>query len=287
MRPTRSTLVALIILFIISGASLGYLFYTPSDTKLKFDNDLEKIKLEAARGDAKSQMTVGTFCLLRDGKIEEGLKWIRKSSDQGNPVAQCFLGVCYFEGNFLEKDTDKGIEFYRKAAIQGYQPAQGRLADCYLFGWTVKKDQLEALKWYHLAALQGNTVAMNNIGSIYLHGEGVKEDYTEAFKWFQKAAMAGNEGAQLTLGHMLSVGDGCEKDEVEAYAWLKISAEEEAGAIKELMGLRKKITAEQISQAMKRVNELRPIIKAALRKHIESILSDDDSPATLSAKLAW
>ena len=63
MRPTRSTLVALIILFIISGASLGYLFYTPSDTELKFDNDLEKIKLEAARGDAKSQMTVGTFCL--------------------------------------------------------------------------------------------------------------------------------------------------------------------------------------------------------------------------------
>jgi hypothetical protein len=284
MRPTRTTLVSLIILFIISAASLGYLFYTPSDTK--FDYDLEKIKLEAIRGDAKSQMTVGTFYIFKDEKIAEGLKWIRKSSDQGNPVAQCFLGVSYFEGNFVDKDTDKGVEFYRKAAIQGYQPAQSRLADCYLYGWTVKKDQMEALKWYHLAALQGDTLAMNNIGSMYLHGEGVKEDYTEAFKWFHKAAMAGNAGSQLTLGQMLSVGDGCEKDEVEAYAWLKISAEEEADAHKELMGLRKKITAEQISQAMKRVNELKPIIKAAFDKYIESKLSESDSPETQTVKLA-
>ncbi|MEI6597886.1 MAG: tetratricopeptide repeat protein [bacterium] len=284
MRPTRSTLIALIILFIISAASLGYLFYTPSD--LKFENDLEKIKLEALRGDAKSQMTVGTFLILRDGKIEEGLSWIRKASDQGYPSAQCFLGVTYFEGSFLEKDMDKGVEFYRKSAIQGYQPAQSRLADCYLYGWVVKKDPLEALKWYHLAALQGDTLAMNNIGSMYLHGTGVKEDYTEAFKWFRKAAMCGNCGSQLTLGQMLSVGDGCEKDEVEAYAWLKLSAEEEADAIKELSSLRKKITAEQISQAMKRVNELKPVIHVNCENFVKSIVSEEDSPLTKSVKLS-
>ncbi len=284
MRPTRSTLVTLIILFIISGAALGYLFYTPSD--LEFDNDLGKTRLKAISGDAKSQMTVGTFCIFRDGKIEEGINWIKKSSDQGNPVAQCFLGVSYFEGNFIEKDQEKGIEFYRKSAIQGYQPAQSRLADCYLYGWVVKKDQLEALKWYHLAAQQGDTLAMNNIGSMYLHGEGVKENYTEAFKWFQKAAICGNAGSQLTLGQMLSVGDGCDKDEVEAYAWLKISAEEEADATKELMSLRKKITAEQISQAMKRVNELKPIIQVNFDNFLKRALSEDDTPITQSVRMS-
>jgi TPR repeat protein len=283
MRPTRSTVLTLIILFIISGASLGYLFYTPSD--LKSDNDLEQTRLKAISGEAKSQLTFGTLIIFREGRIEEGLNWIRKSSDQGNPIAQCFMGVSYFEGNFLEKDQEKGVELYRKAAIQGYQQAQSRLADCYLYGWAVKKDTAEALKWYHLAALQGDTLAMNNIGSMYLHGEGVKENYTEAFKWFQKAAICGNAGSQLTLGQMLSVGDGCDKDEVEAYAWLKISAEEEAGAIKELMSLRKKISAEQISLAMKRVNALKPIIQVNFDNFLKRALSEDDAPITQSVKM--
>lgn len=254
MRPTRTTLIALIILFIISAASVGYLFYTPASAKA--ESELLETKLAALRGDPESQMDYGLQCMISDSKFDDGMSWIKKACDQGYPPALCFMGECYFEGRILEKDVAKGIELYRQSAIKGYYSAQSRLADCYVNGTGVNKNTTEALKWYHLAALSGDSLAMNNIGSIYLHADGVEENLPEAFKWFFKAAMCGNSGSQLTVGQLLSIGDGCEKNEVEAYAWLKIAAEEEADATKELIELRKKITADQIAEAMVRMKFL-------------------------------
>lgn len=265
MRLSRTTLTTGIILFSIIGISLGYLFYSPTDDQ--FEANYRKLKSAALRGDPTSQMSLGIFHIYTEDGTKEGLMWIQKSCDQGHPAAQLFMGESYCEGEFTEKDEARGIELYRKAAIQGFYPAQSRLADCYAMGLGLEKNPPEALKWYHLAASKGDSLAMNNIGSMHLHGIGLKQNTTEAYKWFLKAAQSGNAGSQLTTGQLLADGDGCEKDEVEAYAWLKISAEEEPNAVKDLRELRNKISAEQISAAMARVQILKAEISRVVQKH--------------------
>lgn len=269
MRPTRSNLIALIILFIISGASLGYLFYAPEP--LTPSSEYLKLRTQANSGDPMSEMTLGTRLILFSENTQEGLYWMRKSSDHGNPIAQCFLGVAYMEGDNVEKDTAKGIAYYRLAAAQGYGPAQSRLGRCYTFGEGVEKDPKEALSWFRLAATQGDEISMGFIGSMYFYGVCVEQDSTQAYKWFRDSAELGHSPAQYYLADLLSRGDGCIKDEVEAYAWYKIVADDDPDAVKKLNELRKKIDAEQISDAMKRVAILKSGIASALKKQQETL----------------
>ena len=59
------------------------------------------------------------------------------------------------------------------AAEQGYAPAQYDLGICYRQGEGVDKDPLTAISWYLKAAEQGHGGAMNNLGIMYDNGIGV------------------------------------------------------------------------------------------------------------------
>jgi TPR repeat protein len=58
----------------------------------------------------------------------EAAKWLRKSADQGNPTAQCDLGICYFKGDGVQKDRDEAVKWLRKSADQGNARAKKALA---------------------------------------------------------------------------------------------------------------------------------------------------------------
>ena len=55
----------------------------------------------------------------------------------------------------------------------------------YYHGQGVTKDSKEANKWYRLAAEQGNTKAQTNLGVSYLVGKGVPQDSEAARKWMK------------------------------------------------------------------------------------------------------
>jgi FOG: TPR repeat, SEL1 subfamily len=77
---------------------------------------------------------------------------MRKAADEGDPQAQCYLGVCF-------------------------QTGQG-----------VKQDYPEAVKWYRKAADQNDPVAQCYLGVAYQNGLGVPQEYGQAAKWFREAA---------------------------------------------------------------------------------------------------
>jgi len=118
----------------------------------------------------------------------EGVKWLRKSADQGNAAGQFWLGAAYDSGTGVAKDTAEALRWYRKAGDQGYAAAQYNLGQAYSLGNGVEKDPAEAARWWQKAAEQGMAKAQYNLGMAYRAGAGVEKDNLQAYFWIAIAA---------------------------------------------------------------------------------------------------
>ena len=132
------------------------------------------------------------------GDFVAALREWKPLAEQGNQVAQYYLGVMYRNGTGLPKDYREAVKWYRKAAEQGFERAQNDLGALYGVGKGVPLDYGEALKWYRKAAEQGFAPAIYNSGVIYAQGEGAPQDNVLAHMWFNLAAARGNKNATKT-----------------------------------------------------------------------------------------
>ncbi len=131
----------------------------------------------------------------------QGTKFNRyiTAAQNGDAAAQNSIGICYFDGNGVEKDEEKAVYWFRKSAEQGHAHAQYNLGLRHYYGQGVEQDYKKAMQWFQKAANQGLSSAMNNIGVLYKNGLGVEKDYTQAIAWFKKAADKGNKKAKENL----------------------------------------------------------------------------------------
>ena len=140
----------------------------------------------------------------------EAVAWIRNAAEQGDPKAQCGLGICYSEGCNVTKDAAeakkwfaKGIDGLRKAAEDGDPEAQTLLAGCYGEGNGVKGDQTLSLIWLRKAAEQDFARAQLALALMYVTAD---KDRKEADKWFRKAAENGEADAETLMNRFLPDG---------------------------------------------------------------------------------
>src|SRR5216683_2602785 len=124
----------------------------------------------------------------------EGVKWLRKSADQGNAAGEFWLGATYDSGAGVAKDTAEALRWYRKAGDQGYAAAQYNLGQAYNLGNGVEKDRAEAARWWQKAAEQGLAKAQYNLGMAYRAGAGVEKDNVQAYFWIAIAASSLEQG---------------------------------------------------------------------------------------------
>ena len=160
----------------------------------------------------------------------------RKAAKQGDAMAQYNLGVCYHEGQGVEKDYSKAVEWYRKAAEQGNARAQYNLGYCYEKGLGVEQNYTKAVEWLRKAAEQGLALAQYNLGVCYHEGQGVELDYTKAVEWFRKAAAQDLALAQYNLGVCYYNGQGVEQNYTKAVEWLRKAAAQGNETAKEILG---------------------------------------------------
>ena len=97
-------------------------------------------------------------------------------------------------GNFA-----RGVTLLRPLAEQGNALAQGFLGAAYDAGAGVKKDDIEAVKWWRLAAEQGDAGAQFSLGLNYANGTGVPKDYVLAYMWWNLSAAAQPETGDAAL----------------------------------------------------------------------------------------
>ena len=53
----------------------------------------------------------------------EALRWLSLAADQGNPLAQCNLGLMYADGWGVPKDFVRALMWFNLSAAQGNQDA--------------------------------------------------------------------------------------------------------------------------------------------------------------------
>jgi TPR repeat protein len=160
------------------------------------------------------------------GDYAASMQWHRQAADQGNAVAQTYVGFLFEKGLGIAADPAEASSWYRKAASQGHAPAQKNLGNLYEQGSGAPQDYAEALSWYRKAAEQGNAGAQTNIGYLYEKGLGVPQNYAEALSWYRKAAEQGETTAQSNIGVFYDRGYGVAQDYAEALRWYRKAAEQ-------------------------------------------------------------
>lgn len=122
---------------------------------------------------------------------KKAVEWYTKAAEQGLRIAQCNLGVCYKNGNGVEKNLEEAIKWYTKAADQGYAEAQYYLGKAYDKGEGVAKNDSEAMKWYLKAVKNNSPEAAYYYGGMLLEGnkqKGITKNIPEGVKYLRKAA---------------------------------------------------------------------------------------------------
>ena len=124
-----------------------------------------------------------------------------EASAKGSLYALAWLGVCYCNGDGVEKNSKKGFVLIKESAAKGNSEGLLHLGGCYNLGVGVDKNYTEAANCYRKAAEQGNVKGQRCLGYCYEFGEGVEKNYTEAANWYRKAAEQGNAEGQWLLGY--------------------------------------------------------------------------------------
>lgn len=218
----------------------------------------------AENGDFRSQYYVGYQYLNGLGvtqNVDEALKFLKSSSDQGFDMAQAQMAFLYAEGELLPKDLDRAVVLYQKAAAQYNASANLNLGVMYYNGDGVPvdykkalecfkkvpisfnplvsrylgeiylnqpslRDYAQALSYYKISAQKGDLSSFFNIGEIYRKGLGVDANPSEAMTYHRYAASKGYAPSQYMVGLMYVNGEGVSRNINKAYAWLTMASEQ-------------------------------------------------------------
>jgi len=178
-------------------------------------------------------LILSLVCLSAFAEVTpEEFKKTKELADQGDAVAQYYLGYCYRWGNGVSNDNAEAVKWFRKSAEQGYRPAQIQLVKCFMHGEGVLENYEEADKWWRYGKRNTQLEAFSQCdynGLIYYNGQGALgklRDPVEVVKQYRKAAEQGDPKAQNNLGVCYHNGEGVLKDPVEGVKWFRKSADQ-------------------------------------------------------------
>ena len=98
---------------------------------------------------------------------------------------------------FTNKNYLLSLEEFRKSAREGHAGAEFMLGVHYFNGFGVERDSSIAAIYFHLAAEKGNPEAQLAFGSIFIRGVGVWQNLVRAHYWLSLAVSTNNESTGL------------------------------------------------------------------------------------------
>ena len=138
---------------------------------------------------------------------------IQKRADAGDPTAICHLGQQYQDGELgLDKDVTRAVELYERAAELELKHAHYELGVLYYEGTKVEKDTAKAIRHYEEAATGGHVFARCNLGCV--EDDAGNDDL--ALRHYLIAANLGDKDALVNVKDMLIDGLGTKPDYAEA-----------------------------------------------------------------------
>ena len=112
--------------------------------------------------------------------LVEACHYFRMAADQGNPEAQCQLGLMVAQGLGVEQNFEEAVRWYSLSAARGNAQAQFNLAYFYAHGEGVEQDNLQAYMWTRISDKSGYLYAKQNLALI---GANLSEHDIEMAEW--------------------------------------------------------------------------------------------------------
>lgn len=174
----------------------------------------------------------------------------------GNALAGFTEGATAYNA----KNYSRALKEITPLAKAGNADAQHLLGLMYYMGRGVARDYRQAMLWHRKAAEQGKSDAQYVVGAMYYTGNAVDADPRQAVTWFRRAAEKGHAEAQHALALMYRYhAAGLPPDKVLAYMlWSLAAAGGNGSALEQRAEIAKRMTAEQIEEALAMSRSWRP-----------------------------
>lgn len=133
-----------------------------------------------------------------ENNFEEARKWFLSAKELGDNLAAHQLAIIYKK----ENNSEKMLENLYFSESHGFTPSITELGVTYYDGIFVKKDSKKAFEYFERAALKNDPLAQNNLGWMYEHGEGTEINIEKAEYWYRIASENGFELATKNLNKL-------------------------------------------------------------------------------------
>lgn len=129
-----------------------------------------------------------------------------------DPIAQCIMGLGYYQGSFVEQNKDYGLQLIKNACDRDYTNAFNTM------GMILNEEKRydESFPYHKRSAEKGDMHGLHNLGNAYFYARGVERDVKKAFDLWIEAAEKGNPDSYYTIGNIYYYGEYIEQDIPEA-----------------------------------------------------------------------
>ena len=103
----------------------------------------------------------------------------------------------------------KAIKDFTVMAARGHSGSEFMVGVMYFYGNGVRRDSGIAAVWFHKSALKGHAPAQLAFGSIHIRGVGVGQDLADAYMWLTLASQSNVPGI---VSQARALRDGAEKE---------------------------------------------------------------------------
>lgn len=170
-----------------------------------------------------------------NGNYDRAIKFFRRASDDGNIVADWYLGHIYRTGRGVSRDDATAYSYYSRVA-DTYDPderdqnklrimvdAQLRIADYHRTGIAaagIPVDfKLAARSYLKIASTYGHPSALYALGVMNIKGQGLNKNPKQGLKWLIAAARKRHPQSEAYLGDIYSDGKYVQQDTTRALMW--------------------------------------------------------------------
>ena len=148
--------------------------------------------------------------LYREKEYARAFDKFHEAAALGYPDAMFYTGVCYTNGEGVEKSPEKAFRMFRSAANGKNIPAMHNLANCYMQGIGTLKNDAQALQWYTAAADSGFVRSMSVLAKSYEDGILSEKSPEKAIEWYKRAAKKEEPYAMYKVARMHEHNDSVE-----------------------------------------------------------------------------
>jgi uncharacterized protein len=175
----------------------------------------------------------------KNGNYERARKFFRRASEDGNMVADWYLGHMYRNGRGVPQDDATAFSYYSRVA-EAYDDdepdknklkiavdAQLRVADYYrkgIPGAGIQQDYSRAANTYlKISSAYGHPGAFYGLGLMNINGQGFNRNPKQGLKWMAAAARKRYVPAEAFLGDAYWTGRLVQQDKVRALMWFTLA----------------------------------------------------------------